>query len=381
VLDPRFDSRIFSGKIVVVGQSSTAAKDLYPTPTFRMRGPDDRRYTSGAAIHAEALASLLSGRGVVAIHPVLAWTLSFLVIWAAVGAILGLRPGFGVVGALALAAGSYILSQTLFVDRGIWLRFAAIEAGVALAFPAGFGYRYLRERHLKSLVEAERRELIGLFERYVSPDVAAEIWSRRSEIVLAGQERTATVLFSDIRNFTALSAGRPSAEVLAWLNEYFDAMSEIIKRNGGMLNKFIGDGMLVVFGLPLSDGEGDDARRAVRAALEMLERVEALNRDARPGRPHLEIGIGLHTGVLTAGNVGARDRLEYSVIGETVNLASRLEALTKDLRCHIVVSPRTRDLVDGHFETVALGEADVRGFREKVGVYTVRRRAGAEERT
>jgi len=91
--------------------------------------------------------------------------------------------------------------------------------------PAGFGYRFVEEQRLKSQAEAERRELMGLFKRYVSPDVAAEIWERRDEIVRAGQEKTATVLFFDIRNFTARSAGRPSAEVLAWLNAYFTAIA------------------------------------------------------------------------------------------------------------------------------------------------------------
>lgn len=261
------------------------------------------------------------------------------------------------------------------------MRFLTTEAGIALAVPAGLGYRFLRERLLKVRAEAERGELVGLFERYVSPEVAAEIWRRRDEIVLEGQEKTATVLFSDIRDFTLLSAGQPSAQVLAWLNDYFDAMSEVIKRNGGMLNKFMGDGLLVVFGLPLSSGMQEDARRAVRTAHEMLERVDALNREAKPGRPHLAIGIGLHTGSLTAGNVGAHDRMEYSVIGETVNLASRLEALTKEFKTRIVISPDTRDLVRDQFVTVALGDAIVRGFREKVGVWTLGERAVSGEQT
>ena len=212
---------------------------------------------------------------------------------------------------------------------------------------------------------------MSLFERYVSPEVAAEIWERRREIVLAGQEKTATVLFSDIRNFTALTAGKPSPQVLAWLNDYFTAMSEVIKENGGFLNKFIGDGMLVVFGVPLSSGVESDACRAVQAALQMLEKLEELNRLQSPQRPRLAIGIGLHTGVLTAGNVGAHDRLEYSVIGETVNLASRLEALTKDFKTSIVMSPQTQQLVQGRFQTVPLGEATVRGLAEKIQVYTV----------
>jgi len=163
-----------------------------------------------------------------------------------------------------------------------------------------------------------------------------------------------------------------------WLNRYFDAMSEVVKRNGGMLNKFMGDGMLVVFGVPLSRGADVDARAAVRAAVEMLERVEEMNGEQEPGQPRCSMGIGLHTGILTAGNVGARDRLEYSVIGETVNLASRLEALTKHFGTSIVMSPDTRDLVREHFETAPLGEVSVRGLPDKVHVYTLRDRSPSE---
>src|SRR6202023_3053685 len=113
-------------------------------------------------------------------------------------------------------------------------------------------------------------QIMGLFERYVSPDVAAEIWKRRDEIILAGEERVATVLFSDIRSFTAMTAGVPPQEVLAWLNRYLTAMGEVIKSNRGFLNKFIGDGIMVVFGAPLTDGPRQDACRAVCCAKEMV---------------------------------------------------------------------------------------------------------------
>ncbi|MDA2925366.1 GAF domain-containing protein, partial [Acidobacteria bacterium AH-259-L09] len=221
----------------------------------------------------------------------------------------------------------------------------------------------------------QRRELTSLFERYVSPEVAAEILKRRREIVLAGQEKTATVLFSDIRNFTALTAGKPSAQVLSWLNNYFTAMSEIIMRNGGFLNKFMGDGLLVVFGVPLSVSVEQDACRAVRSALEMLDRVERINAEKRADQPQFQIGIGLHTGTLTAGNVGTRERMEYSVIGETVNLASRLQALTKVFKVGVLTSTQTQELVKAQFERKLLGEVAIRGFPGRSRVYTVSNKA------
>jgi adenylate cyclase len=234
------------------------------------------------------------------------------------------------------------------------------------------GFRFLEERRLKALAEADRRQLMGLFGRYVSSEVADEIWRRRGEIVLAGEERTATVLFSDIRNFTGLTAGQPSGEVLGWLNDYFTAMSQVVQANHGFLNKFIGDGLMVVFGVPLSTSVKDDACRAVRTAIEMLERVDTLNNERGPGRPELKIGIGVHTGRLTAGTVGSRDRLEYSVIGETVNLASRLEGLCKDLKVSVVLSPTTQALVQWAFDTAPLAQTRVRGFDGIMDVHTLR---------
>jgi adenylate cyclase len=259
----------------------------------------------------------------------------------------------------------------------VWLRWVAAEAALALALPVGLGYRFVEERWLKSKVEAERAQLMGIFSRYVSPEVAAEIWSRRGEIVLAGQERVATVLFSDIRNFTALTAGKPSPEVLAWLNHYLTEMAEVIGEHGGFLNKFIGDGIMVLYGVPLSHGEEEDACRAVESALGMLERVAEMNRRhaADPRYPELKIGVGIHSGTVTAGNVGSADRMEYSAIGETVNLASRLESLTKEFKAGIVLSPQTFERVKKRFAARSLGESEVRGFAGKITLYTVERAA------
>ncbi|HYX70775.1 MAG TPA: adenylate/guanylate cyclase domain-containing protein, partial [Terriglobales bacterium] len=278
---------------------------------------------------------------------------------------------------VAVGAAGYSVAQHLFSADHVWLRWVAAEAALALALPVGLGYRFVEERWLKSKVEAERAQLMGIFSRYVSPEVAAEIWSRRGEIVLAGQERVATVLFSDIRNFTALTAGKPSPEVLAWLNHYLTEMAEVIGEHGGFLNKFIGDGIMVLYGVPLSHGEEEDACRAVESALGMLERVAEMNRRhaADPRYPELKIGVGIHSGTVTAGNVGSADRMEYSAIGETVNLASRLESLTKEFKAGIVLSPQTFERVKKRFAARSLGESEVRGFAGKITLYTVERAA------
>ncbi len=379
LLAPGFDPTLFTGKIVLVGQSSSAAKDLYATPRFRgSRGRDGRSLASGTEIHAAGLATVLGGQTVHVPGMPVRWAATLLFAWGAAALVLRTRPLYAVIAVVGLGAGVVLVAWVLLSRQQTWIPFASTEVALALTLPGGLGVRYIREHRLKALMEAERGQLMQIFERYVSPEVAAEIWNRRDEIVLEGQQKVATVLFSDLRGFTSLTAGRRSDEVLVWLNRYFDAMSEVVKRNGGMLNKFMGDGMLVVFGVPLSRGADVDARAAVRAAVEMLERVEEMNGEQEPGQPRCSMGIGLHTGILTAGNVGARDRLEYSVIGETVNLASRLEALTKHFGTSIVMSPDTRDLVREHFETAPLGEVSVRGLPDKVHVYTLRDRSPSE---
>jgi adenylate cyclase len=146
----------------------------------------------------------------------------------------------------------------------------------------------------------------------------------------------------------------------------------VIRQNGGFLNKFIGDGLMVLFGVPLSEGVQADACRAVRCAVQMQERVELLNSLHRNDRefPKIKVGIGIHTGKLTCGNIGSRNRLEYSAIGETVNLASRLESLTKEFSAQIVLSAATHLAVQNEFPLLCeLGESPVRGFEGRIRLY------------
>jgi adenylate cyclase len=366
LLSPGFDASLFAGKIVLVGQSSKMAKDLFATPVTRAGN-----LLSGAEIHGAAVRSLLTGNVLRTLDSfpriVTGLVLGFSVI------VLGLRNRWyiALAACLLLALCTFFAALLLFSRYHIWMSFISMETCLFAALPAGLGYRSVEERRLKNQMEAERHQLMGLFERYVSADVAAEIWKNRDAIVLAGEQRVATILFSDIRSFTAMTTGIPSQEVLAWLNRYLTAMGEVIKKNRGFLNKFIGDGIMVVFGAPLSEGPAGDACRAVRCALDMLARVDQWNATKAPGDPLLKIGIGIHTGQVTAGNVGSPDRLEYSVIGETVNLASRLEALTKEFKNPLVLSPATWEHVRGQFFTVSLGDAQVRGFASSMPLYSV----------
>jgi adenylate cyclase len=370
VLEADFSPSVFKGKIVLVGQSNSEGKDLYPTPVFRFQSRARQSLTSGVAIHAAALTTLLTGKTIRVLEDRRLWALNLLLAWVVVALIVKLKPAYSMPGALLTAAGVLLLASFFFIRQGLWIKVVSSEVAMGLGVPAGLGYRFIQQRR-------ERAEVMGLLGGYLSPEVAAEVWKRHQggENVLRGDQRTVTVLFSDIRDFTKHTAGRPPDQVLDWLNRYLAAMDEIIRKNGGLLNRFIGDGIMALFGAPHSGGMEQDAYRAVLTALQMIQRVKELNSDGRDGHISLQaeirIGIGIETGEVRAGNVGSRERFEYTVIGDTANLASRLEALTKQFNTSIVIGPQTWELVHPHFNTALLGEDEVRGFPGRICFFTV----------
>ncbi|MGA2649905.1 MAG: adenylate/guanylate cyclase domain-containing protein [Terracidiphilus sp.] len=365
----------FHNKLVLIGQGSDAARDRELSPLFRVRQSDGKReQIAGTELHAAAIATLLSGHAIGEVARWLQWCVNFVLLAAATWAFsrLQLRMAFAL--AAMFIPIIYVAAQIIFSANHLWFPYLETLLGVAAALPCGVAWQYVKANLLRSETEQQRKQLMEMFSRYVDPQVANAIWLRRDEVSLEGDERVATVLFSDIRNFTGITAGKPSRNVLRWLNRYFTAMDEVIRTHGGFLNKFIGDGLLVIYGVPLSQGESVDACNAVRSALAMLRRVEELNADRPAGEdcPDLKIGVGIHTGMLTSGSVGSLNRLEYSVIGETVNLASRLESLNKETGTEIILSQGTYDRVKGEMAGIfALGETAVRGFDEQITIYGI----------
>ena len=216
-----------------------------------------------------------------------------------------------------------------------------------------------------------RREAMvrDLFGQYVSPEVARLAIERHGE--LQGEIVECTVLFVDIRRFTALAEVLPPARLIGTLNRYFERMLAEVEGEGGIVNKFGGDSLLAVFGSPLNPMT-DHAQRAVRAALQMREALGEFNREqAASEQPQLRVGFGLATGELVAGNVGSSRKLEYTVIGDPVNLAARLQELTTSLGAEILVSARTVGLAKDAASFRSLGEVEVRGRAEHVEVFTV----------
>ncbi|MBE9183910.1 adenylate/guanylate cyclase domain-containing protein [Microcoleus sp. LEGE 07076] len=230
----------------------------------------------------------------------------------------------------------------------------------------------------------EKQQLMKLFEKHVAPETAQLIWQRKAEIFEQGelepQELTATVLFMDIRSFTSISEKMPARDLLTWLNNYLEAMTDCIMDHGGVVDKYIGDAIMAVFGVPFCHTEyseiQQDALNAVAACIAMHEKLHEINQKLRLERkPLIKFGIGLHTGQLVAGSVGGSRRLNYSVIGDAVNVAARLEAMNKEIVSdspfNLLVTGRTFAYVRDRYDGQKVGAIQLRGKKEETVVYAI----------
>ena len=217
-------------------------------------------------------------------------------------------------------------------------------------------------------ISTEKR-LKSTMARYMDPGIADQLVASGAE-VLGGQAVTATVLFSDIRSFTTITEQLGAQGTVALLNEYFELMVECIQREEGMLDKFIGDAIMAAFGIPVT--HDDDADRAVRAAIAMMRALHAWNIGrASEGKPAVDIGIGLNTDTVVSGNIGSRKRMDFTIIGDGVNLASRLEGACKAYGAHILVSELTHQRLKATYTTREVDLVVVKGKSQPVAVYEV----------
>jgi adenylate cyclase len=232
--------------------------------------------------------------------------------------------------------------------------------------------------------QREKQQLMALLSMNVSPGTAELIWRHKGVILhqgeLAAQKLTATVLFMDIRGFTSIAETLPSQQLLPWLNQYFETMTDCIMKHGGMVDKYIGDAIMAVFGAPLPRTDPADIRAdaiaALQASLEMHERLRSLNQQLTAQQlPTIEFGIGIHTGPLIGGTVGNRHRLNYSLFGDTVNIAARLETMTKALPAaapfKLLISADTCGYAQAQFPVKLFRSGPLRGRAGHTEVYTI----------
>jgi adenylate cyclase len=334
------------GRTVLVGGTFVDGRDIHRTPYGFMPGVE----IQANIVHMLATGSLVRPAG---------WLAGFGVQLVAVllaGLVMvAMRPLWGT--ALCLA-GALLLgvpaSYLAFSRGGYWVDFLLPVAVTSLL---GVGADILSKRRL--------RDALG---RYVSPEVAARV--ERNPGGLEGERRQVSILFTDLRGFTTLSERMAPEQMAARLTEYFDAMTSAIFVHRGMVNDFIGDAILAVFGAPLDDPE--HARHAVLSALAMVETLDRLNeRWTGEGLPALRMGVGIHTGEVFAGNVGRAGKVKYAVVGDTVNLASRVESLNKELGTTMLVTEATYRAAGLDLEVKDRGPVSVKGREEPVRVYEV----------
>jgi adenylate cyclase len=352
---PRLDPKVFSGKIVFIGATAQALFDVFQTPFERGRMP-------GIQVHATTADNILSGRFMSPSADGMRLAVTAIAAFAAALLFAALPIRWALSGA-ALLVTAYVLVSLRLFSTGVWIAAAQPAVALVVAAFAGVGYQYFIEGR-------EKRKVKGLFGRYVSRDVFDQLMTDPSLAELGGKRREMTVLFSDIRGFTAHSEKGEAEDIVATLNEYFSRMVDIVFKHQGTLDKFVGDMVMALFGAPLDDPSHAD--HAVETAIEMVAELTALNAKwTAEGKPLLDIGIGINTGDMIAGNIGSRAIMSYTVIGDAVNLGSRLESLNKDYGTRIIISDATRARLKGAYSIRPLGDVVVKGKTKPVAIFEV----------
>ena len=262
----------------------------------------------------------------------------------------------------------YILLSTICFYNCVIINLLTPLVMFILTTLIAYTHKYVDENRNKEKVQSA----LG---KYMSEDVMKDVVKNIDNLGLGGKKATVTVLFSDIRGFTSLSEKMSAQEVSELLNEYFTEMEPIISKYNGVINKFIGDAIMAIFGEPIQDE--NHVRNAVRCGYEMLERVQKLNRKwANNKKPEIEIGIGINTGEVFVGNIGSVNRMEYTVIGDTVNLASRLESYNKVYKTKMLISPAVYKEVRQFTDALKIPDVQIRGKSNKMDIYEVLRVKG-----
>ena len=352
---PDVDPAVFRDKIVFVGTTASGLFDVFETPFSHGKMP-------GSQIHAAVADEFLSGRFMrpastsVRVASVLGAGLL-----VGVGAAL-VPAGWATVATVGLVAAFGWLATWLFAG-GYWLNASQPVLSSSFALFGAVGYQYFVEGR-------EKRKMKKLFGQYVSKDVYDHLVADPTLARLGGQRREMTVLFSDIRGFTTVSEKGQPEDIVRTLNEYFTQMVAIVFRHTGTIDKFVGDMVMALFGAPLEDPLSAD--HAVDAALEMLDELHRLNlKWTAEGRPVLDIGIGINTGPMIAGNIGSDQIMSYTVIGDAVNLGSRLESLNKNYSTRIIISENTKRRLTKSYDFRPLGDVVVKGKSQPVAIFEV----------
>jgi adenylate cyclase len=352
-----------NGKLVIIAANNAGTSDLHFTPYSRGATADQM---AGGEIHANIIETILSGRYPTSLAPAAEIAYVAVLLALAAFAFLKLPAGWGAAAGIGL--GIALALPAYFALKADWvLPVAEPQFGIAAAFLMVLGLRLTGE-------ERERTRIRQMFGRYVSDEVVTKLLAEGRRPDLGGETLTVTVLFSDIRGFTTISEKLSAHEVVEMINAYFTRVCEPILEQGGTVDKYIGDAVMAVFGSPVQ--HPDHARRALRAALGMAREAEGFKqwmatRFPDRGLPEFRIGVGMHTGEAVIGDIGTPRRKEFTAIGDTVNAASRLEGVTKDLKCVIAASAQTVIAAGSGVRTGRSEEITVKGKTKGIVVHEI----------
>jgi len=379
VLGGKVDPKLVKGKIVLIGVTAPTVKDIFSTPYSATKNGNIP--TPGVLIHANAtsqiLSAVLDGTG-------LFWywdewqEILWIAVWGAVGGCLAwrLEKSLNLMGSAIAACGSLFgFTFFLFMQQG-WIPLISPTLALLITAAVAVTYKYEQSRQQQGIV----MKLLG---QQTSPAIANALWKERVHLLesglLPGQKVTATIVLTDLQGFSTISEKLPPEVVMSWLNEYLSAMAQEVQAHQGVINKFTGDGMLAVFGVPIprttAEEIAEDARLAVSCALAISSRLPEMNQNwLDRGLPAVKMRVGIFTGPVMVGSLGGSTRLEYGVIGDSVNIASRLESCEKDRQedtCRILIAEETFLHLADKFEVESWGALPLRGREQKVNVYRI----------
>ncbi|MEW5939896.1 MAG: adenylate/guanylate cyclase domain-containing protein [Chloroflexota bacterium] len=357
----------FRDKIVLIGATTLTLQDLYPTPFSA------QTRTAGVEIVANAVDTLLQEK-YLRETPLWADLLSVAAAALLAAAINRSRRPARTVAMLAMVMVGYAAAGfVLFAARGLFIPVVGPEIMLFLGVTLPTVEQAVSQ-------EREKRRVRNLFTRFISPEMVDQLIATQ-DINSLNKRANLSILFSDIRGFTTMSEKLPPEEVVALLNPYLEAMTEVIYRHGGTVDKYEGDAIIAFFGEPVP--YADHALRAVRAALDMRTALDLLKKrweaEGHP-RPNLEMGVGIHSGEVFVGMLGSAQRINYTVIGDAANLASRLQDLTKTYKWPVLISEATQAQVKEEFDTEFADSTIVKGRTEAVNIYKLLGRRESEER-
>ncbi|TXC67138.1 adenylate/guanylate cyclase domain-containing protein [Piscinibacter aquaticus] len=356
LIEGRLPAATLAGKLVLVGSSAPGVFDLRSTPVAAVY--------PGVEVHASVLSGLLDGRGPLAPDWSRGYEVAQLLAVTALLALLlpRLRPAAAAFATLGLAAALIAIDQWLYRRHGPALPLASALLLTALVYAGITGWGVVVEG-------ARRRQLARLFGTYVPPELVAQMARDPQRYGMQAENRVLTIMFCDMRNFTRISEALPPEELRALINRFFSAMTEEIRAHRGTLDKYIGDAIMAFWGAPVADD--DHALHAVQAALAMIGRLDGLNRELRErGLPEIGLGIGVNTGLVCVGDMGSDIRRSYTVMGDAVNLASRIEALTRIYEVDIVLGQATKEAVREALPLIEVDRVRVKGKQQAVTLFT-----------